>query len=370
MIFAPRDLSVALADGLTQRGHDVFFFTAPDIKTQAHLMPGDEALLTRNYDESKLVNDGSERAKWAAFYTLKRNYELDLTQRCYKMAYQRKLDIVHSYHDSLAHFMNDLMGIPTVYTLHDPVPKKQTTLTYWLLEKYKNHNYVSISNTFRKGDEIGLNFVDTVHHGLDASQFTPSYEQGEYIAYMGRLVPEKGPQTVIEVGRRLGIPVHLASSSFTENHPGSFIEDEIKPHIDGAHVVLVPFMSGDQKSYFLSQAKCFLLPITWEEPFGMVMLEAMASGLPVIAYNRGSVSEIVRDGLTGFIVDENDIDRPGKGTWVIKKQGIEGLMEAVKRVGELDRKAARTHVEESFSLVATVKGYERVYRSVLASHVL
>lgn len=370
MIFAPRDLSVALADGLTKRGHDVYFFTAPDIHTDAHLVPGDEELLTRNYEESKAAEDGTGRSKWAAFYTLKRNYELDLTQRCYKMAYNRKLDIVHSYHDTLAHFMNDLTGIPTVYTLHDPVPKKVTTLTYWLLNKYKHHNYVSISNAFRREDEIGLNYVSTVYHGLNTHLFTPSHEAGEYIAFMGRLVPEKGPHTVIEVGRRLGVPVHLASSVFKENHPASFIEENITPQIDGKNIVLVPFMSGEQKSYFLSHAKCLLFPITWEEPFGMVMLEAMASGTPVIAYNRGSVSEIVIDGLTGFIIDENDIDRPGKGTWKIKKQGIEGLMEAVRRVGELDRNATRRHVEERFSPNATVKGYERVYREILHAHFL
>ncbi len=99
----------------------------------------------------------------------------------------------------------------------------------------------------------------------------------------------------------------------------------------------------------------------------MVMIESMACGTPVIAYNRGSVAEIVRDGITGLIIDPDDVDRPGKGSWIIKKQGIEGLVEAINRIDDIDRNACRKHVQEDFSVEKMVEGYERVYKRVLNS---
>src|SRR3989344_810956 len=167
MIFAPRDLSISLADGLVSHGHEVTFFTAPDIQTDARLVAGDRQLLEKQYQEEKLEHAGGERMKWASFYTVKRNYELDLTLRCYEMAQKGKLDIVHSYHDSLAHFFDELTGFSTVYTLHDPVPKNPNSLPFWLLTRFKEHNYVAISKSFERLNGIGLHFVDTVYHGID-----------------------------------------------------------------------------------------------------------------------------------------------------------------------------------------------------------
>jgi len=125
-------------------------------------------------------------------------------------------------------------------------------------------------------------------------------------------------------------------------------------------------MQGATLASCYQKAQALIFPIQWEEPFGLVMVEAMSCGTPVIAYNRGSVAEIVKDGVTGFIVDPDDTDRPGKGSWTIKKQGVEGLVEAVKRIGEIDRAAARKHVEEKFTMDAMVAGYERAYKKLLS----
>jgi glycosyltransferase involved in cell wall biosynthesis len=127
-------------------------------------------------------------------------------------------------------------------------------------------------------------------------------------------------------------------------------------------------MIGHVKYAFLGNARAFMFPIHWEEPFGLVMAEAMACGTPVIGYARGSVPEIVRDGVTGFIIDPPDGDGfpiSESGKWIIKKRGVEGLIEAIGRVREIDRAACRRHVEENFTVEKMVAGYEEVYKKII-----
>ena len=166
----------------------------------------------------------------------------------------------------------------------------------------------------------------------------------------------------------LKITLHIATSATRANKSEDFYNTKVAPYIDGKNIVSRGFFEGNKKSDFIRKGKAFLFPLRWDEPFGLTMIEAMACGTPVIAYNHGSVSEIVRDGLTGFIVDPDDEDRPGKGTWVIKKQGIEGLIEAVRRIGEIDRKACRKHIEDNFTVEKMVDGYEKVYHKILNRH--
>lgn len=364
MIFAPRDLCIALADGLVEKGNQVYFFTAPDIATKAHLIPGDENLLSGEFVEQKLMATDPARLKWGSFYNTKTNYEMDLTEKAFKMAKDDKLDIIHSYHDTLAHFFNDLNDIPTVYTLHDPLPKNKKSLSYWLFSKFSNHNYVSISNAFRKSS-LSLNFVGTVYHGIDISPIPFLGKPDEYLACIGRMVPEKGFDSAIDSAKKTKKILKIATSSMEEIKRLAYFQNIINPKID-ASISFVGYMSKTERFDFLSKALALLFPIQWEEPFGLVMVEAMACGTPVIAYNRGSVSEIVRDGVTGFIIDPDNEDRPGKGTWIIKKQGIEGLVDAIHRIGEIDRKACRKHVEDNFTIEKMVDGYEKVYSKIIS----
>lgn len=367
MIFAPRDLAVRLADGLVERGHDVFFFTAPDVQTKATIVGGDMSLM-EDMQEDKLASAGGERMKWASFYTRKRNYELDLTERAYAMARAGKLDIIHSYHDTLAHFFDELTGFPTIYTLHDPLPHPGT-LPYWLYAKFAHHRYVSISDAFRRQGNLSLNFIDTVYHGVPNVPALPENPAKIYLAFMGRMVPEKGVMDALTVAEQTGTLIHIATSDREENTQSSFFQKEITPRLSPGKAELVGFMDAKGKDVFLGNASAFLFPIHWEEPFGMVMIEAMACGTPVIAYNRGSVSEIVKDGVTGFIINEmpNAECQMINGKQLqIQKTGIEGLVEAVRRIGEIDRAACRAHVEANFTVEKMVAGYEKVYQKVLA----
>lgn len=351
MIFAPRELSVVLADGLVERGHTVYFFTAPDIKTKAKLIPGDAKLLTGEYIVDKMKNVDTARFKWASFYGLKRDYELDLTSRCFKMAIDHKLDIIHSYHDTMSHFFDDLTNFPTVYTLHDPLPTNEKSLFYWLLKRFAKHRFISISNAYRHHPGLRLNFVGTVYHGLDLSEYPYSGKGGSYLSFIGRLAPEKGLDGAIKAAIVVNKPIHVATSSMAQNKNTPYFDEKIVPFVGHSGVKFTGFMSGSDKSKFLENSVALLFPIQWEEPFGLVMVEAMACGTPVIAYDRGSVSEIVRDGVTGFIVPP--------------EKGVDGLVEAIKKIDQIDRKACRKHVEEHFTVEKMVEGYERVYQKVL-----
>lgn len=366
-IFAPLYPALDLANNLVDRGHEVFFYSSGDVKTKAKVIPGDGDLIKKTPFYYLFRNRDPLEQEYSAIEIMKRDFEYDLTMKAYIDALNGKLDVIHSYHDFGAHYFDELTKFPTVYTLHDPMPKTQDTVEYFRLSKFKNHNYVSISNSQRNGI-LEINFVATVYHGVNLREYDFNDKPENRLIYFGRILEDKGADLAIEVARKNKIPIHIATSNIRANRSGKFYDEKIAPLIDGKNVILAGFLTGKSKSDFINRGKAFLLPLRWDEPFGLTMIEAMACGTPVIAYNRGSVSEIVRDGLTGFIIDPDNEDRQGKGTWVIKKKGIEGLVEAVKRIGEIDRRACRQHVQDNFTVEKMVEGYERVYHKILDHH--
>lgn len=364
-IFAPLTPAVALADKLVEKGHSVFFYGSRDIQTKAAVISGDWKLTDSDPFYYLFRYRDPQEQKYSTLEIIKRDFEYDLTMRAYDDAVnKKKLDIIHSYHDFGAHYFNELTGFPTVYTLHDPLPQAKDTIEYHRLSKFSHHNYVSISNSQRKG-VVPLNFVDTVYHGLNLQDYEFDNNPEEHLIYFGRVLEDKGVDIAIKTALDLKIPLYIATSATRANKSEDYYNAKIAPYIDGKNVVLSGFVEGKAKSDFIKKGKAFIFPLRWEEPFGMVMIESMACGTPVIAYNRGSVSELVRDGVTGFIIDPDDENRPGKGSWIIKKQGEEGLREAVKRIGEIDRRACRKHVEENFTVDRMVEGYEKVYKKIL-----
>lgn len=361
-IFAPRVVALQITDGLAEKGHEVTLFSAPDIKTKAKLVGGVQALLKGDLIRDKFLNrELLPEYKLQSSIESQNFYTLDLISKVFKEAINSNFDIIQT-DDPLVHSLVELSNCPVFFTFHDPLPRPQS-LDFWFLNTYKQHNFISISMAQRRG-EPALNFVGNVYHGLDLNLYQASFEKGNYLAYFGRLLVQKGLDIAIKAAKATGEVIKIASDKTHFNT--EFVKKNVLPFIDGKMVEHVGLMvTSEEKSNFLNRAKALMMPILWDEPFGLVMIEAMACGTPVIAYNRGSVSEIVRDGVTGFIVDPDDEERGGKGNWIIKKQGIEGLAEAIKRIGEIDRKACRKHVEENFSVEKMVDGYEEVYKKVL-----
>jgi glycosyltransferase involved in cell wall biosynthesis len=370
MIFAPKPLAIALADGLTKRGHTVYFFGSSDIGTKATLVGGKNILIDQEFVYHKLLHAEKTREKWGTFYLKKNLFDLDLTQKAYLYAKDGQVDIIHAYHDIFSHFFDGITDIPTVYTLHDPLPP-EGTYEYWILNEYKNHNYIPISNAFRKGS-LKLNFLDTVYHGIDVTNFPFSDTDNGYFLFMARLIPEKGLHTALKVVLRLNVSLKIASdfSSNENNKKDTYYNKKIKPYLGTSKVTETGMVLGEEKNNLLAGGRALLFPIEWEEPFGMVMIEAMACGTPVVAFARGSVPEVIKDGETGFIVNPSDEDK--QGDWIFKRTGVDGFGEAVERIYSMPdteyrkmRYACRRHVEENFTVEKMVNGYETVYRKIL-----
>jgi glycosyltransferase involved in cell wall biosynthesis len=205
---------------------------------------------------------------------------------------------------------------------------------------------VSISNAQRK-PIAHANFVATVQHGLPLDLHHPvPRPRGGYVAFLGRISPEKRPDRAIKIARALGVPLKIAAK--VDKVDIEYFETEIKPLLDGSDVEFIGEINDAHKSKFLGEALALVFPGDWPEPFGLVMIEAMACGTPVLAFRRGSVPEVIDDGLTGRIVDNED-----------------DAVAALQQVLALDRRAVRRRFEERFSATRMVKDYVSVYHKLL-----
>ncbi len=363
-IFAPGELVRHLVGGLIAKGHDVTWFSAPGEKTASTLVSGDKDLLEKDL-QMRTFQDINEGIKVkVSLYGTKMYYEMDLLARAYAAAQKGQIELLHVFHSFgyLAHFFAELTRVPTLFTLHDPLPTSGMLET-WLMERFPGPRYISISRS-QQGDK-SKHFIGNVYNGIDETEFAFSPLGGERLIAAGRLVSQKGFDQAIAAARAAGVKLTIASWVTDNIRESDYYRQKIVPQVDGIDIQIVSLMLEEKRVELYQTARALLFPIAWEEPFGLVMTEAGSCGTPVIAYNRGSVAEVVADGVTGFIIDPDNADRPGKGSWVIKKQGIEGLVEAIGRIGEIDRAACRRHVEANFTIAKMVEGYERVYRKAL-----
>ena len=192
----------------------------------------------------------------------------------------------------------------------------------------------------------GANWLGTVYHGLPVNALRPSFEPGAYLAFLGRLTPAKGPDVAIRIARAAGMPLCIAAK--IPRAEGRYFKEKLEPQIDGDQIKIVGEVDDKAKQKFLADAAALLFPIDWPEPFGLVMIEAMACGTPVIAFRSGSVPEIVDDGLTGFIVE-----------------GEEQAVEAIRRLGELDRRKIRARFEQRFTAKRMAEDYLQHYEKLV-----
>lgn len=272
-------------------------------------------------------------------------------------------DIIHNHMEHLFLPFVSLIKTPVVTTIHGvdfPASAKG------LFTNYHDYPYISIS---RKSREVlpYINFFETVYNGIQVNNYPLSEVRGKNLVFLGRLVPEKGAHIAIEAAKLTGLPLVIAGQK--EVGAEDYYEDLQKKAV-GIKSTFLNWVDFDIKIKLLQEALAVLFPISWEEPFGLVMIEAMACGTPVVAYARGSVPEVVADGMTGFIVNSSEEDK--RGDWIIKKTGIEGLVEAVNKINnasEIENKQmrinCRKHVEEKFTVERMVEGYEKVYEKIL-----
>jgi glycosyltransferase involved in cell wall biosynthesis len=262
---------------------------------------------------------------------------------------------------------------PVIITLHNTNEKGYVKKFFSLYKSLKNVHFISISKAQRKSFP-NLNYLDTIYHGIDIKKnnFTFSPTGGDSLLWVGRAIPKKGMDLVIQIAEMTQKNVNLFPMVKTDYNPW-FQHQVDKLHDFPSIYSHVSIKQNQERQALVKEyqsSKVFLFPVLWEEPFGLVMIESMACGTPVIAYARGSVPEIIKDGKTGFIVNPSAKDK--RGNWIIKKTGIAGLQEAVERIYSMSdkkyltmRNACRAHVEKNFTVENMVEQYVKAYKKVL-----
>jgi glycosyltransferase involved in cell wall biosynthesis len=314
-----------LTEELIALGHEVTLFASGDSVTSAKL----EAMWPR-----ALRLDGAVRDPNAL--------HMMMLERIYQRA--ADFDILHCHLDYYPFSLFSRQPTPFVTTLHGrlDLPEHQPTF-----DTFSTVPVVSISNSQRR-PLPQANWVRTVLHGLPERLLQPKPVTPSYFAFLGRIAPEKGIDRAIRIAQHCGVPLKVAAKVDVTDH--DYYDEKIKPMMKSGNVEFIGEINDKDKSEFLSGATALLVPIDWPEPFGLVMIEAMACGTPVIAFNRGSVPEIIEDGLTGYIVED-----------------INGAIGAVDRLGHLSREKIRRRFEERFTARRMAQDYLNVYRSLTDS---
>ena len=315
-----------LANELVALGHDVDLFASGDAETRAHLV----SLVPRALWESDLRDYTPVRL--AAF------------ARAYAIA---AVDVMHNHAEWAAYPFARPASFPTVSTIHSRTDTAESAFVY---DEFREQAIVSVTEAQRK-PLPKASWVATVRHGMPADLYRPRYERGSYLAFVGRLAPEKGVHVAIEVARRTGIPLKIAGRppldewKYVEARSDhAYYEQFVRPHLGTPGVEFVGELGDEGKQQLYAGALALVFPIDWPEPFGLVLIEAMACGTPILARPRGSVPEIVTDGVNGFHCEN-----------------VEEMIRALDRIDRIDRRACRAAFEERFTARRMALDYVRVY---------
>jgi glycosyltransferase involved in cell wall biosynthesis len=320
-----------LTEELVALGNDVTLFASGDSQTSAKL----DATWPK-----ALRLDGSVRDPNAL--------HMVMLERVRQKCDDEEFDFLHFHLDYYPFSLFSRQPTPFLTTLHGrlDLPEHQP-----VFDTFNTVPVVSISNSQRR-PLPQAHWVRTVHHGLPERLLMPKSIKPSYFAFLGRIAPEKGIDRAIRIAQHCGVPLKVAAK--VDRADQDYYDEQIKPMMKAANVEFIGEINDKDKSEFLSGAVALLVPIDWPEPFGLVMIEAMACGTPVIAFNRGSVPEVIDDGLTGFIVED-----------------INGAIGAVDRLSHLSRAKIRAHFEQHFTARRMAQDYLSVYRGLadrLAPH--
>jgi len=307
-----------LTEELVQMGQDMTLFATGDSQTSGKLV----AVCPHPYSE-----DHSVDPKVAECLHISEIFER-----------AAEFDIIHNHFDFLPLTYSGLVETPVVTTIHGfsspaimPVYKKYNARSH----------YVAISESDKSPE---LDYIATIHHGIDVAQFPFEGTEGKYLLFFGRIHPHKGVREAIRVAQRAGIKLVIAGIIQDQD----YFATEVKPHIDGTTVEYLGSVGPDRRADVLGGALALLHLISFDEPFGLSLVESMACGTPVVAFDRGSMPEIIRDGETGYIVED-----------------IEGAIDAVASVTSINRSTCRADVENRFSSTRMARDYVRVYQEIL-----
>jgi glycosyltransferase involved in cell wall biosynthesis len=310
-----------LTEALVEKGVDVTLFATADSKTRAKL----HAVCERGYEEHKSIDP----KVWEC---------LHISEVFERAGVAAEFDIIHNSFDFLPLTYSGLVGIPVLTTIHGFSSPK-------ILPVYRKYNgkvfYVSISDADRSPE---LDYIATIHHGIDLENFTFRPEGGDYLLFFGRIHNDKGAREAIEIAKRVGRKLVIAGVIQDQE----YFEQWVEPHIDGERISYVGSAGPELRDQLLGNAYALLHPINFDEPFGFSVVESMACGTPVIAMNRGSMPELIENGVSGLLVSS-----------------VEEAVDAVEKVEKIDRARCRKVVEERFTAENMADQYIKVYEQVL-----
>jgi glycosyltransferase involved in cell wall biosynthesis len=312
-----------LTEELVKRGHDVTLFATGDSKTSAKLV--------------SVYPKGLREAKIKDLYGLN-TWTLLNIGNAYKK--QEEFDIIHDHHNEISLPVANLATTPVVMTIHGAFNINSRKL----FEGLDKPNFVSISKS-QAQSAPNLSYVGNVYNGLYMNDYPFSNTSDGYLLFVGRLSPEKGVHIAIELAEYLNLPLIIAAKldlvdlAYFNEYIGPRLSDEIR---------WIGEVNEEERNKLMSKALAFLHPVIWKEPFGLTLIEAMACGCPVVAFNKGSIPEVIVNGKTGFVVDD-----------------IEQMVSAVSNIREIKREDCRKHALENFSGEKMTDGYEEIYRKIL-----
>ncbi|HTN67816.1 MAG TPA: glycosyltransferase family 4 protein [Burkholderiaceae bacterium] len=317
-----------LTEELVRQGHEVTLFASGDAITSAALVPAIEHSLRPN----------PGRPAWLAYHAIQMDQVAELAP---------KFDIVHFHTDYLHFPLTRELGAAHLTTMHGRLDLPELVP---LFQRFHQVPLVSISNSQRL-PVPGANWLATVYHGLPPTLYSYAPQRGDYFAFIGRISPEKRIDRAIEIAQRCHIRLLIGAK--IDQADEAYFNQRIKPKLRSPLIEYIGEIDEHEKRQLLEHARALLFPIDWPEPFGLVMIEALCCGTPVIAYRHGSVPEIIEDGVTGFIVANQS-----------------EAIHAAQHIDSIDRKACRTAFERRFTARHMAQGYLQVYAQEIAARQL
>ncbi|MEA2056286.1 MAG: glycosyltransferase [Patescibacteria group bacterium] len=383
VIFSPGWLAIDLACELARSGHQVTIFSPGPIKKFFKNSEVDNVTADLSLFEAELEQRGYGYIELLkkhplTYITLARQVQSEIVAQAYEVANQDKFDLVHIWcnEEELALVNARFCQKPVVFNHHEPF----NFLTRYraIFPKYKHLNWVSFSHAQRVTLANDVNWVSNVYHGLPEHKYHLEEQKQNYLLYMGRIIRPKGVHYAIELAKKTGLKLKIAGKHYADHSKDKYWQEFIKPEIDDEQIEYVGFVKKtEEKQKLVGKARALLIPSTWQEPFGMVMIEALACGTPVIGFDQGSIPEIVKDGETGFVVEyqrEEKIEKNGhsvaKDFQKLKQdrfflENLQKLKQTLEKIKEIDAAKCRQVFDKRFTTKQVVQNYESLYQDLI-----
>jgi glycosyltransferase involved in cell wall biosynthesis len=368
VIFSPADLALSLANGLVNKGHHVNLYTPGPVDTNAYNITADTSLLelelkNRNYHLLTLLKKHP-----SVFIALARQIQAEIIAKAFMDANSNELDIVHIYtnEEEIGLVFSKLCNKPVIYNHHDPF---NFLIKYKsIMPKYSNLPWISFSYSQRNAMPKNTNWVANIYHGLAVDKYHPlANPSNDYIAYVGRIIEPKGLHLIIQSVKLYNtnsnnkLTLRIAGKHYSGHSKDSYWKSNIEPNINDKDIIYDGYIDNDQKlNRFIGNAKALIVPSIFEEPFGMVIIEALACGTPVIGLNSGAIPEIINNPSIGYVSPKYYANDKLNTTKTVNK-----LTNSLSKLNTFNRKACRSVFEDRFSDTRMCNEYIAAYEKLI-----